>query len=168
MTHRRDARLRAGRERLVAVRVLLGVVLHRERRAAVAVTLAQHKSNEKSWIAAHDDVLTIRHTATDGTVTVLKEGLKVLPREVIDATFLWAIVSARNASSAFAERNVASMTSRGRTLRPSLSHDEGVRPDHLRSRRARVLRRRLRHLRRAADRGGTDTCRFVMPLSLLT
>ncbi|WP_454118010.1 NADP-dependent isocitrate dehydrogenase [Microbacterium lacticum] len=48
------------------------------------------KSNEKSWIAAHDDVLTIRHTATDGTVTVLKEGLKVLPREVVDATFLSA------------------------------------------------------------------------------
>ena len=48
------------------------------------------KSNEKSWIAAHDDVLTIRHTATDGTVTVLKEGVKVLPREVIDATFLSA------------------------------------------------------------------------------
>ena len=48
------------------------------------------KSNEKSWIAAHDDVLSIRHTATDGTVTVLKEGLKVLPREVVDATFLSA------------------------------------------------------------------------------
>lgn len=48
------------------------------------------KSNEKSWIAAHDDVLSIRHTAADGTVTVLKEGLKVLPREVVDATFLSA------------------------------------------------------------------------------
>lgn len=48
------------------------------------------KSNEKSWVAAHDDVLSIRHTAADGTVTVLKEGLKVLPREVIDATFLSA------------------------------------------------------------------------------
>ncbi|WP_295774273.1 NADP-dependent isocitrate dehydrogenase [uncultured Microbacterium sp.] len=48
------------------------------------------KSNEKSWIAAHDDVLSIRHTATDGTVRVLKEGLKVLPREVVDATFLSA------------------------------------------------------------------------------
>jgi len=48
------------------------------------------KSNEKSWIAAHDDVLSIRHTASDGTVTVLKEGLKVLPREVVDATFLSA------------------------------------------------------------------------------
>ncbi|ODT24324.1 NADP-dependent isocitrate dehydrogenase [Microbacterium sp. SCN 69-37] len=48
------------------------------------------KSNEKSWIAAHDDVLSVRHTAADGTVTVLKEGLKVLPREVVDATFLSA------------------------------------------------------------------------------
>ncbi|RKS85681.1 isocitrate dehydrogenase [Microbacterium sp. AG790] len=48
------------------------------------------KSNEKSWIAAHDDVLSVRHTAVDGTVTVLKEGLKVLPREVVDATFLSA------------------------------------------------------------------------------
>ncbi|MET0295913.1 MAG: NADP-dependent isocitrate dehydrogenase [Microbacterium sp.] len=48
------------------------------------------KSNEKSWVAAHDDVLTITHTAADGTVTVLKDNLKVLPREIIDATFLSA------------------------------------------------------------------------------
>lgn len=48
------------------------------------------KSNEKSWVAAHDDVLTVRHVAADGGVTVLKEGLKVLPREIIDATFLSA------------------------------------------------------------------------------
>ncbi|WP_175985739.1 NADP-dependent isocitrate dehydrogenase [Microbacterium tenebrionis] len=48
------------------------------------------KHNEKSWIAAHDDVLTIRHTAEDGTVTVLKDNLKVLPREIVDATFLSA------------------------------------------------------------------------------
>ncbi|MGP6175899.1 NADP-dependent isocitrate dehydrogenase [Microbacterium sp. A196] len=48
------------------------------------------KHNEKSWVAAHDDVLTIRHTAEDGTVTVLKDNLKVLPREIIDATFLSA------------------------------------------------------------------------------
>ncbi|QKJ20139.1 NADP-dependent isocitrate dehydrogenase [Microbacterium hominis] len=48
------------------------------------------KSNEKSWIAAHDDVLTIRHVTEDGTVTVLKDNLKVLPREIIDATFLSA------------------------------------------------------------------------------
>ncbi|WP_137844176.1 NADP-dependent isocitrate dehydrogenase [Microbacterium sp. 2FI] len=48
------------------------------------------KSNEKSWVAAHDDVLTVRHVAADGTVTVLKDDLKVLPREIIDATFLSA------------------------------------------------------------------------------
>jgi len=48
------------------------------------------KTNEKSWVAAHDDVLRIVHTAADGTETVLKDGLKVLPREVIDATFLSA------------------------------------------------------------------------------
>ncbi|SJN27941.1 Isocitrate dehydrogenase [NADP]; Monomeric isocitrate dehydrogenase [NADP] [Microbacterium esteraromaticum] len=48
------------------------------------------KHNERSWVAAHDEVLSFRHTAEDGTVTVLKEGLKVLPREIIDATFLSA------------------------------------------------------------------------------
>jgi len=48
------------------------------------------KNNERSWVAAHDDVLSFRHIAADGTVTVLKDGLKVLPREIIDATFLSA------------------------------------------------------------------------------
>src|SRR5690606_3882167 len=48
------------------------------------------KHNERSWVAAHDEVLTFRHIAADGTITVLKEGLKVLPREIIDATFLSA------------------------------------------------------------------------------
>ena len=48
------------------------------------------RSNEKSWVAAHDDVLTVRHIASDGTVTVLKDNLKVLPREIVDATFLSA------------------------------------------------------------------------------
>ncbi|MDE0547497.1 NADP-dependent isocitrate dehydrogenase [Microbacterium sp. C7(2022)] len=48
------------------------------------------KSNEKSWVAAHDDVLTIRHIDADGNTTVLKDNLKVLPREIIDATFLSA------------------------------------------------------------------------------
>ena len=48
------------------------------------------KHNERSWVAAHDDVLSFQHVAADGTITVLKEGLKVLPREIIDATFLSA------------------------------------------------------------------------------
>ncbi|MET0830667.1 MAG: NADP-dependent isocitrate dehydrogenase [Microbacterium sp.] len=48
------------------------------------------KSNEKSWVAAHDDVLTVRHIGADGETTVLKDNLKVLPREIVDATFLSA------------------------------------------------------------------------------
>jgi isocitrate dehydrogenase len=45
-------------------------------------------SNEKSVVLAADDVLTIRHTAADGTVTELKKGLKVLAGEIVDATFM--------------------------------------------------------------------------------
>ncbi|WP_138315843.1 NADP-dependent isocitrate dehydrogenase [Rhodoluna limnophila] len=45
-------------------------------------------SNEKSVVLAQADVLEIRHTALDGTVTDLKKGLKVLEGEIIDATFM--------------------------------------------------------------------------------
>ena len=48
------------------------------------------KSNEASVVIPADDVLTIRHVASDGTVTTLKDGLKVLPGEIVDATFLSA------------------------------------------------------------------------------
>ncbi|MCZ4068259.1 NADP-dependent isocitrate dehydrogenase [Microbacterium sp. H37-C3] len=48
------------------------------------------KSNETSTVIEGDDVLAIRFTAQDGTVTELKSGLKVLPGEVVDATFLSA------------------------------------------------------------------------------
>ncbi|MCR2815744.1 NADP-dependent isocitrate dehydrogenase [Microbacterium jiangjiandongii] len=48
------------------------------------------KSNESSVVIPADDVLTIQHVASDGTVTTLKEGLKVLPGEIVDATFLSA------------------------------------------------------------------------------
>ena len=48
------------------------------------------KSNEQSTLIASDDVLTIQHVADDGAVTTLKSGLKVLPGEIIDATFLSA------------------------------------------------------------------------------
>jgi len=47
-------------------------------------------SNEKSVVLADDDVLTIQHVAEDGTTTTLKEGLKVLQGEIVDATFLSA------------------------------------------------------------------------------
>nr|WP_315268320.1 NADP-dependent isocitrate dehydrogenase [Microbacterium lemovicicum] len=46
------------------------------------------RSNEKSVVIASDDVLSIQHVAADGTVTPLKSGLKVLPGEIVDATFL--------------------------------------------------------------------------------
>ena len=45
-------------------------------------------SNEKSVVLAKADVLDIRHTSVDGTVTDLKKGLKVLEGEIIDATFM--------------------------------------------------------------------------------
>ena len=48
------------------------------------------RSNEQSVIIPADDTLTIRHRATDGTVTDLKSGLKVLAGEVVDGTFVSA------------------------------------------------------------------------------
>lgn len=45
-------------------------------------------SNEKSVIIPADDTLRIEHVAADGTVTVLKDSLKVLAGEVLDGTFL--------------------------------------------------------------------------------
>ncbi|WP_405373073.1 MULTISPECIES: NADP-dependent isocitrate dehydrogenase [unclassified Microbacterium] len=48
------------------------------------------KANETSTVLDEDDVLSIRFTAEDGTVTDLKTGLAVLAGEVVDATFLSA------------------------------------------------------------------------------
>lgn len=48
------------------------------------------RSNEKTTVIPSDDVLTIQHVAADGTVTSLKSGIKVLPGEIVDATFLSA------------------------------------------------------------------------------
>ena len=48
------------------------------------------RSNEKTFVSSGDDVLTIQHVSADGTVTPLKTGLKVLPGEIIDGTFLSA------------------------------------------------------------------------------
>jgi len=47
-------------------------------------------SNEKSVVMSGPDTLSIRHTATDGTETVLKSGLAVLDGEIVDATFMSA------------------------------------------------------------------------------
>jgi isocitrate dehydrogenase len=48
------------------------------------------KSNEKTTVIPADDVLSIQHVAADGTTTELKTGIKVLPGEIVDATFLSA------------------------------------------------------------------------------
>ncbi|WP_370207793.1 NADP-dependent isocitrate dehydrogenase [Aeromicrobium sp.] len=48
------------------------------------------RSNEKSVVLDADDTLTIQHVAADGTTTVLKDGLKVLAGEVVDATVMRA------------------------------------------------------------------------------
>ncbi|WP_243077094.1 NADP-dependent isocitrate dehydrogenase [Microbacterium sp. SS28] len=48
------------------------------------------KSNEKTTFIASDDVLSIQHVSADGAVTTLKTGVKVLPGEIVDATFLSA------------------------------------------------------------------------------
>ncbi|MGO1660496.1 MAG: NADP-dependent isocitrate dehydrogenase [Canibacter sp.] len=45
-------------------------------------------SNEQSVTIPADDVLTIRHTASDSSETVLKSDLKVLEGEIVDATFM--------------------------------------------------------------------------------
>ncbi|MBZ5733240.1 NADP-dependent isocitrate dehydrogenase [Nocardioides sp. TRM66260-LWL] len=46
------------------------------------------RSNEKSVVVPADDTLRIVHVAADGTETVLKDAVKVLAGEVVDATYL--------------------------------------------------------------------------------
>jgi isocitrate dehydrogenase len=48
------------------------------------------RSNEQSVILPAEDSLTIRFTGADGSVKVLKEGLKVLKDEIVDATVMRA------------------------------------------------------------------------------
>jgi isocitrate dehydrogenase len=60
------------------------------------------RSNEKSVVVDGDDTLSIVHVGSDGAETVLKEGLRVLDGEVVDATFMSAA-----ALDAFLEEQVA-------------------------------------------------------------
>ena len=48
------------------------------------------RSNEQSVVLGGDDTLTIRHIGSDGTTTVLKDGVTVLDGEVVDATVMRA------------------------------------------------------------------------------
>ena len=58
--------------------------------AVATMSGGDFRANEQSVVMAADDVLTIRHIATDGTETVLKEGLKVLANEIVDGTVMSA------------------------------------------------------------------------------
>ena len=53
-------------------------------------TMGEHDfaTNEQSVVLPAADTLTIQHVATDGTTTVLKDGLTVEEGEVVDATFM--------------------------------------------------------------------------------
>ncbi len=60
-------------------------------RTNVATMAAEDfRANERSVVLPADDTLTIRHVATDGTRTVLRESLPVLQGEVVDATVMRA------------------------------------------------------------------------------
>lgn len=54
------------------------------------MTDGDFRHNEQSVVIDGDDTLTIRLVGTDGTTTVLKDGLKVLDKEIVDATVLRA------------------------------------------------------------------------------
>jgi isocitrate dehydrogenase len=53
-------------------------------------TMGEHdfRSNEKSVVIPADDTLTITLKGVDGSSTVLKDGIKVLAGEVVDATYM--------------------------------------------------------------------------------
>ena len=65
-------------------------------------------ANEKSVVLKEATVARIEHVAKDGTVTVLKDGLKLLAGEVLDATFL-----SKSALYAFLERQIGAAKDSG-------------------------------------------------------
>ncbi|RZT88284.1 isocitrate dehydrogenase [Pseudonocardia sediminis] len=66
------------------------------------------RHSETSYTSAADDTLRIEHVAADGTVTVLKEGLKVLAGEVVDGA-----VMRRGALQSFLAEQVADAKAKG-------------------------------------------------------
>ncbi|MBW0103376.1 NADP-dependent isocitrate dehydrogenase [Pseudonocardia sp. KRD291] len=66
------------------------------------------RHSETSFTCAADDTLRIEHVATDGTVTVLKDGLKVVAGEVVDGA-----VMRREALQAFLAEQVADAKANG-------------------------------------------------------
>ena len=109
------------------------------------------RATERSVTVERAGTVRIEHVAADGRVTVLKEKTAVKAGEVLDAAVM------RRAGA----RPVPGRAARGRqrARRPVLGapeddDDEGVRPDHLRTRGAGVLRRGVRRARRRAHVGG--------------
>ena len=102
------------------------------------------RSTEKSVTVDAEDDVRIEHVAEDGTVTVLKESTPLLAGEVIDAS-----VMRRKELQAF----LADQLEDARAVRrpvlgpPEGDDDEGLRPDHLRPRRRRDVRRAVREAR---------------------
>ena len=97
------------------------------------------------------DTLSIVHVAADGTETVLKDALPVEAGEVVDGD-----LHERRRAAPLPDRADRARQGRGRAVlgAPEGHDDEGLRPDHLRPRRAGVLPHPLRAVRRAARRRG--------------
>ena len=68
----------------------MGAWTPESRTAVVTMEAGDFRHNEQSVVLPAADTLTIRHRAADGTETVLKDGLKVLEGEVVDATSMRA------------------------------------------------------------------------------
>ena len=111
------------------------------------MTADDFRSNEQSVVIEADGTLRIELVAADGTTTVLKPSVPVQAGEVVDATVM----------SVAALRRVPRRADRagqggGRAVlgAPQGDDDEGLRPDHLRPRRAGVLPGAVRRVRRRA------------------
>ena len=110
------------------------------------------RSTERSVTMAHDDELRIEYVAGDGAATVLKASIPVLAgrdrRRRGDAR-----ARARRVPAGADRRRQGA----GRPLLPAPEgdDDEGLGPDHLRPRRAGVLRRRVHRVPRRARAGAS-------------
>ena len=95
----------------------------------------------------------IEHVASDGSVTVLKDGIELQAGEIIDGTFM-----SKKALVAFLGGADRGRQGAGRPLLPAHEghDDEGLGPHHLRPRGARLLRGGLREARRRSTKLGVD------------
>src|SRR4051795_13606283 len=66
----------------------MGAWSHESRTNVATMGENDFRHNEQSVVLSGDDTLTIRHIATDGSTTVLKDGLTVLEGEIVDATVM--------------------------------------------------------------------------------